>query len=374
MEDITKDKTEEQGDNLTNYLKDKFPGVKNKDDNLKNAFLSDYVLNNPENNAFKLLTDKIAFNASNTIFDNGSAFKTAAITDQNRTIITNFVDTYKDALNSSDPQTAVKEQYELALTDPLNNKNNIIAIVDLANAMGVDNYFKTKKPVAVSDVVFKPADGGTLDLTKSISINDFISGSATQSTLNEQYKGFSKFLNEYVNGSTKDTNTNLTTFDTIFKGLEPDELIGQFFVSDENDSQLEVLIKLVTEQIKIENINPNYNFREKQSNSFAIIASTGALVIACDSGITRFGDKDIKLKDDIYNKVIAKALASDILTWLTRKKKLNNSLGLVNNDLEQQNEKEEPYQKLANDLMNDMTSTKFFNEYTASLTSGTSKD
>ncbi|EOA06963.1 Hypothetical protein, predicted lipoprotein [Mycoplasma yeatsii 13926] len=122
------------------FLEDKFKGVKKDQASLENAFLSDYILNDPSNSAFIRLKNTLMFNStiSNSLWRKGIQTNDLDI----NVIVKKFagVDVYKNKNTLNDLANAVKEAFS---KDSVNwNDSSITSFTDLVNSVGGIDFGK----------------------------------------------------------------------------------------------------------------------------------------------------------------------------------------------------------------------------------------
>ncbi|AJM71992.1 hypothetical protein [Mycoplasma yeatsii] len=122
------------------FLEDKFKGVKKDQASLENAFLSDYILNDPSNSAFIRLKNTLMFNStiSNSLWRKGIQTNDLDI----NVIVKKFagVDVYKNKNTLEDLANAVKEVFS---NDSVNwNDSSITSFTDLVNSVGGIDFGK----------------------------------------------------------------------------------------------------------------------------------------------------------------------------------------------------------------------------------------
>ncbi|UWD34805.1 lipoprotein [Mycoplasma cottewii] len=132
------------------FLEDKFKGVKRDQESLENAFLSDYILNDPSNSAFIRLKNTLMFNStiSNSLWRKGIQTNDLDI----NVIVKKFagVDVYKNKNTLDDLAKAVKEAFSKEEGKMNWNDSSITSFTDLVNSVGGIEFGKDNISITYS--------------------------------------------------------------------------------------------------------------------------------------------------------------------------------------------------------------------------------
>ncbi|WP_036228487.1 lipoprotein [Mesoplasma photuris] len=132
-------KYEDDADGLIKELSDLFPGLKRDKDILKNAFISDYVLNNESNNAMSVLVNRLGFKSdlSLTSWENGVANKNTSNQDDQNQILSDLNNRFRN--NPSINSLPINQLAE-KLPELVSNENGITelgkTLIDMINLVG----------------------------------------------------------------------------------------------------------------------------------------------------------------------------------------------------------------------------------------------
>ncbi|MDQ0567439.1 lipoprotein [Mycoplasma yeatsii] len=137
------------------FLEDKFKGVKKDQASLENAFLSDYIINDPSNSAFIRLKNTLMFNStiSNSLWRKGIQTNDLDV----RAVVKKFseVSAYKNKNTLDDLAKAIKEVFSVEDSKINWNDPSITTFTDLVNSVGGVGFGKDNN---ISITYSSPAD------------------------------------------------------------------------------------------------------------------------------------------------------------------------------------------------------------------------